>query len=115
MFEHLFTFCGEGKMKKLIVVLVLVCAPVLIVLGQSTFEYVELMPLGRGTAYSLDWRPDGEVLAVGGSLGTWLYDEDFSPLGMIETDEAVYRVAWSPDGERLAANSSSDSIQIWQI
>ncbi len=34
----------------------------------------EVMRLGRGSALRTAWSPDGETLAVAGSLGIWLYD-----------------------------------------
>jgi WD40 repeat protein len=53
----------------------------------------------RGIAYS----PDGGTLAVGGSLGIWLYDaNDLNALPtLIDLDAPVYDIEFSHDGRYL--------------
>jgi WD40 repeat protein len=87
-----------------------IIAPVSVANAQDTRE---IMRLGRGTANSLDWRPDGEVLAVGGGTGIWLYDENFEELAHFE-GSSVYPVRWSPSGDRLAFADES-GVHIWSI
>jgi len=81
-------------------------------------ENREILRLGRGTASALDWRPDGEVLAVGGGTGIWLYDENFEVLAHLYANVGNFtNVRWSPDGSRLAAltGSSESILQMWRI
>jgi WD40 repeat protein len=77
----------------------------------------EILRLGRGTANALDWRPDGEVLAVGSGTGIWLYDENFQTLAHLEDEQTgnVQTVKWSADGDRLAAANDVGTLQIWSV
>jgi hypothetical protein len=78
----------------------------------------EILRLGRGTANSLDWRPDGKVLAVGSGTGIWLYDEKFETLGHWDNDGVVInKVRWSPDGiylitDTTGPNYTEDILQV---
>lgn len=45
-----------------------------VITPQNAAQVVQLARLGRGTAHAVAWSPDGKTLAVGGSLGVWLYD-----------------------------------------
>ncbi len=109
------------KIPKLLSTPLLLCALVLsfLLFLPSTFaqENREILRLGRGTANALDWRPDGEVLAVGGSTGLWLLDADLSVTAHL-SDESVTALAWSPDGEKLATSTiieQSCTLQIWDV
>jgi WD40 repeat protein len=77
----------------------------------------EILRLGRGTANALDWRPDGEVLAVASSTGVWLLDADLNVITHL-SDESVTTLAWSPDGEKLATSTIIEqfcALQIWDV
>lgn len=75
----------------------------------------QVAQLGRGTADTLDWHPDGNVLAVGGSLGLWLYDDVLADLAHIpETGEIAWLV-WSPDGDQLATTDQDDTVRVWDV
>lgn len=71
------------------------------IFADDTPEIVQVARLGRGTAYTLAWRPDGKVLAVGSATGVWFFDEDFQELGRLADDIPVHNLEWSPDGNRL--------------
>jgi WD40 repeat protein len=50
------------------------------------------------------WSPDGSTLAVGGTVGVWLFDADdlTHPRLWVETEYPVKHLAYSPDGTILA-------------
>jgi|GEM_PF-3685279 len=88
--------------------------------ADDTPDIIEVAHFGRGTAYTLAWRPDGEVLAVSSSTGVWFFDEDFNELGRLAEGTSVYHLEWSPDGKRLIAFDSlykneNCQIFIWNV
>lgn len=80
----------------------------------------ERMRIGRGTARSVAYSPDGRSVAVAGSTGIWIYPAEttpggrFIPLVMAEVpwNTNLIAVAWSPDGRELAG-ASERNIQVW--
>lgn len=77
----------------------------------------EILRLGRGTANALDWRPDGEILAVASSTGVWLLDADLNVTDHLAGD-AITALAWSPDGKKLATSTIIEqfcALQIWDV
>lgn len=74
----------------------------------------QLQPLyaASWTPYrSLDWSPDGRIIAVGGALvaGVGLVDADTGQLArQIAVPAEVNVVRWSPDGQFLAVGTGSD-------
>lgn len=81
--------------------------------AQTTITPTEIMRIGRGVAYSIDWRPDEKVLAVGTATGVWLYSDSYQLLAHFP--DAGQQVAWSPDGERLLTWTNAGGGQIWRI
>ncbi len=81
-------------------------------------QVVELMRLGRGSADFAVFSPDGGTVAVGGTVGVWLYPAD--NLGVeteppfIPTAKPVTGLAFAPNSTTLAVGTSS-SVQLWDI
>jgi WD40 repeat protein/LysM repeat protein len=79
----------------------------------------EVGRMGLGTIQRGALSPDGQTLALAGSLGVWLYD--FASLTLLDFfpgAEGNYRgVAWSPDGDRLALGITGrgSGAEIWDV
>lgn len=70
-------------------------------------------PLGWQVG-SVDWSPDGSVLASGVGPEVWLWDrEDAAPRRLTGHTRQVSALAWSPDGARLASGSRDNTIILW--
>ena len=74
-----------------------------------------LARLGKGQAEEIAFSPDGNLLAVAGSIGVWLYDvrtykEISLPTGYME--DAIC-LAFSPDGNLLATGSKDGTILLF--
>ena len=73
--------------------------------------------LGRGREPDMVFSPDGQSLAMGTSLGIWLYDlATLSPIALWETERGmVGRIAFSSDGRWLAASNSDQILKVLDI
>ena len=74
--------------------------------------------LGRGKlTSSIQYSPDGTRLAVGGSIGVWLYDTNTYQQVNVLTGymDSVSSVAFSPDGTTLAAGSEDKTVRLWDV
>jgi WD40 repeat protein len=88
---------------------------------QLLFEAQQIQQIGRGNARAIDWHPNDNLIAVGGMLGIWIYDNDFADVAHLElsgnfNSSLAVSVAWSPDSKWLAAGFITDVnsiIQIW--
>ncbi|NIM00048.1 MAG: hypothetical protein GTN89_03680, partial [Acidobacteria bacterium] len=73
-----------------------------------------------GSAFQIEWAPDGERLAVSVAPRPLIDDlymkqkvrvvdaEDGSTLARLNNDGKLGRFAWSPDGKRIAMISAAD-------
>ena len=63
--------------------------------------------LGRGTIEAVQYSPDGTRLAVGGSVGIWLYDAQTHETVSLLTGPTggVQSLAFSPNTDHLSAKS----------
>lgn len=74
--------------------------------------------LGKGRINVMQFSPDGKRLAVGTSIGLWLYNvqDGKEPPLFTEDYGGIITLAFSPDGKMLAAGSfTHHTIQIWDI
>ena len=71
--------------------------------------------IGRGKIDDIKYSPDGTLLAVGTSVGVWLYDaRTHAELALLTKGTAAVRaVAFSPHGTMLASASSDGTIYLW--
>ncbi|MCY3657923.1 MAG: hypothetical protein OXG36_02750, partial [Caldilineaceae bacterium] len=68
--------------------------------------------LGQGTIAVVRYSPDGTLLAVGGSVGIWLYDARTREVEALLAGHAgmIDSVAFSPDGRTLAGGSGDGIV-----
>ena len=74
--------------------------------------------LGKGGISDIAYSPDGTRLAVGGSLGVWIYDVrsgDETDLLFGPWDISVRSVSFSPDGKTLASIRKDSIIELWDV
>ena len=71
--------------------------------------------LGKGWISKIAYSPDGERLAVAGSIGIWLYDAKTGEELDLLTGHTggVNSVAFSPDGSTLASGNAYGTIRLW--
>ena len=74
--------------------------------------------LGRGTVSVAQYSPAGDYLAVGGGVGTWLYDaHTLEVLSLFAGHtQPVTSVAFSPEGQTLATAAGWDNaVYLWEV
>jgi WD40 repeat protein len=70
---------------------------------------------GRGSINDMALSPDGKTLAVGTSIGIWLYDPDNlqrEPEMLVDADNYVTMLDFSPDG-RFFAFLLKNTLHLW--
>ena len=106
-------------MKKLLVLPALFVA-----LSLNTFAQIELpegatQRIGKGAIWEIAYSPDGEILAVASSIGTWLYDAQTGAEQNLLTGHtyAATSIAFSPDGQTLATGGDwpDRTIRLWDV
>jgi len=82
-------------------------------------QLTQLIRLGRGSAESARFTPDGSHLLVGGTAGVWLYDSTDiateSEPALLVTDGETRAIAVNPDGATLAVTEYDGDIVLWDI
>ena len=71
--------------------------------------------IGKGQIKEIVYSPDGQLLAVASSIGTWLYDaESGKELALLTAHTGPVRsVAFSPDSKTLATVNYYFTIYLW--
>ncbi len=73
--------------------------------------------IGKGHIKDIKYSPDGEKLAVGSSIGVWLYDVHTGAVLALFAGhtEDVTSIAFFPDGKTLVSASYDDTIRLWDL
>jgi len=76
----------------------------------------ELARIGRGSIQEVQYSPDGSLLAVGSSIGVFLYDAFTLEEKIFIEDSAYLRtVSWLPDSKRIVSGNSDGEVKIWNV
>ncbi len=66
--------------------------------------------------YGIDWRIDGQFLAVATDSGVWIYTLTLKEIAHLSVEgDWVYDVSWSPDGSKLAGGGKDAKVHIWDV
>jgi WD40 repeat protein len=84
-----------------------------VVFGKD-FSQKPVARLGKGVIEQVAFSPDGKLLAVGGSLGVWLYSiPDLKEVEFFESLEWVESVTFTPDGRALLV-TTEHTASLWR-
>lgn len=80
-------------------------------------QMTALHQLGRGSVETAELSPSGELVALGGSSGVWIYEANSLELRQSLTGHTglVDAVAWSPDNTKLVSASWDGTARIWDV
>jgi WD40 repeat protein len=85
---------------------------------ENAEHLAELSMLGRGTVSRALWSPDGQILALAGGGGIWLYDTgDLKATPRLLSGRAtrVIDIAFSSDGALLASSDWNSTVLLWDV
>ena len=76
----------------------------------------QLARLGKGTVEEVAYSPDGSLIAIGSSIGVFLYNSDtLVEMSYFAEDISINCIAWSPDGQTLASGSNDNEVILWDV
>ena len=73
------------------------------------------MRLGKGAINKVAYAPDGTRLAVGSSIGVWIYDIKSGKTLDLFPMYGVSCLAFSPDGKTLVSGSRQYNLVLWDM
>lgn len=85
---------------------------------ENVSDIQEIARIGEGRLYDVSWSPTGEVIAVAGSLGVWIYDAHdltIHPRLLDGHSGMVFDVLFDPTGEVIASAGQDDHVILWDV
>ncbi|MCB8962141.1 MAG: protein kinase [Ardenticatenales bacterium] len=88
-----------------------------VITAANVAELVTYAQIGRGTIEEILRAPAGDLLAVAGGDGLWLYDAiTLETVAHLDGHARTVRTAaWSPDGRLIASASDDGAILVWDV
>lgn len=98
-----------------------------VITAENASQMVQLAMIGRGNPMDIAYSPDGKLMAIGTTIGVWLYSSDnLSATPRLLTDSHLNGwarcIAFSPDGRHLVAGTGGEfpekgdnTIFIWDV
>jgi len=85
-------------------------------------HYILLETISARYGTTLDFSPDGKILAVGSMMGTvdlWDLEERELLLTLVgyntEPGQSIWKIQFSPDGQSLAASYIKGNVNLWDL
>jgi WD40 repeat protein len=104
---------------KLALIVTLLSALTSLIPPPANAEGLEIRRFGNGSARAVAWRADDQQLAVGGSLGIWVYSTAGNDLKLAAhltgNEGEITAMAWSPNGRQIVTANHSDTLQLWDV
>lgn len=71
--------------------------------------------IGAGTIRAMQYSPDGNLLAVVGDIGVWIFNaQTAAPQHLLAAHTgAINSIAFSPEGSSLAVGTENGTVQLW--
>ncbi|MEQ8673782.1 MAG: hypothetical protein RLP44_29875 [Aggregatilineales bacterium] len=85
---------------------------------ENVNDIQEIARIGEGWLDDVSWSPTGEMIAVAGSLGVWIYDaRDLTshPRLLEGHSRTVTDVLFDPTGEIIASAGQDDHVILWDV
>ena len=96
-------------------VLIVLAVPVGADVTKSVLPEGVTARLGKGSTRSVRYSPEGQQLAVAGSMGIYLYDAETGEAQKFLKAGWVNSVSFSPDRATLASGSTDGTVLLWKL
>jgi WD40 repeat protein len=89
-----------------------------VITPENAAQVTQLAMLGHGTMTDVAWSPHGDVLAIGSTVGIWLYDAnnlEAEPDFIATPGKQVTTLAFCPDGLYLVTGHMDWNARVWDV